>query len=106
MSGIFAVSSLYNCSKDLFYGTDYHSHLGTRHAGLAFLYEDEITVVSREMEQNQFKFLFKGIYKNLLGSSGIGFIGNEAQPFKIKSRLGTFAVCTDGLVSNNEYLTN
>jgi len=104
MSGIFAVASKSNCMDDLFYGTDYHNHLGTEFAGLAI----QSTRVHREIHRishGQFKSLFDGFYHAHSGELGLGVISDsDPQPIMVQSRFGTFALVTAGLVSNSQEL--
>ncbi|MGD8501311.1 MAG: amidophosphoribosyltransferase, partial [Phycisphaerales bacterium] len=73
MSGIFGVVSKGNCVETLFYGTDYHSHLGTEYGGMAVLGED-FTRHIRDVSQSQFKSKFYDDYKCMNGNKGIGVI--------------------------------
>ena len=104
MSGIFGVSTKGDCTKDLFYGTDYHSHLGTEYAGLAVLgkhFQRQIHNIS----QSQFKSKFFEDYKRMSGNKGIGVISAlEEQPIYLRSRLGPFCLVTNGLIENTEEL--
>ena len=73
MSGIFGVVAKNDCVRDLFYGTDYHSHLGTEYGGMAVLGET-FTRQIHNISQTQFKSKFYDDYKHMRGSSGIGVI--------------------------------
>jgi len=100
MSGIFGVISKDNCQNDLFYGTDYHSHLGTQFAGLALWGEDLVRKI-HDIRGSQFKTKFYEDYKTMKGNSGIGVISaNDEQPIVLNSKLGTFAIVANGFVDN------
>lgn len=105
MSGVFGVISNEDCVSDLYFGTDYHSHLGTCKAGLAVKNGDGITKVIHNIENAQFKSKFEDDLPKLHGKSGIGVISDyENQPLIIKSHLGRFAVVTVGKISNLDKL--
>src|SRR4030042_4762904 len=103
LGGLFGVASKGNCVKDLFYGTDYNTHLGTEVGGLALL-DGEIETISRDISNSQFKTRFGKRYHELKGELGIGVISDtrEEQPLKFESKIGTFALCTVGLIKNSE----
>ncbi|MDD5097716.1 MAG: amidophosphoribosyltransferase, partial [Candidatus Omnitrophica bacterium] len=104
MSGIFGVISKKNCLEDLFYGTDYHSHLGTQFAGLA-VYGKELQRKIHDIRGSQFKAKFHEDYKLLEGDKGIGVISaRDEQPVVINSRFGPFAIITNGYIDNAEKL--
>jgi amidophosphoribosyltransferase len=107
MSGLFGVISEENCKKVLFYGVDYHSHLGTERGGLA-VYQKEKKLFHRKIHditQSQFKSKFFDDYKDMNGNSGIGVISDkDSQPITISSSFGTFAIVTAGFVDNTEEL--
>jgi amidophosphoribosyltransferase len=107
MGGLFGVVSRKNCANDLFYGVDYHSHLGTTIAGLAVLSEKIVEPICHDITNSQFKTEFKDDVQQLSGKVGIGVISsrrNDRQPIVFKSKLGTFALCTDGLIKNSDML--
>jgi amidophosphoribosyltransferase len=105
MSGIFGVASKGNCAETLFYGTDYHSHLGTEYGGLAIL-DKEFKRQIHNINQTQFKSKFYDDYKNLKGSKGIGVISDyDEQPIYLRSRFGPFCIVTSGYVENAEELS-
>jgi amidophosphoribosyltransferase len=101
MGGLFGAVSQNNLAKDLFFGIDYHSHLGTELGGIAFL-DDYIQTISRDVGNSQFKSEFHDCYDRIKGRLGIGVISDneEEQPIKIESRIGTFALCTSGFINN------
>lgn len=104
MSGLFGVVSTEDCTETLFYGTDYHSHLGTQVAGLSVLgdfFKHEIHSIT----DTQFKSRFAGELAGLEGNSGIGVISDSnPQPFLISSKVGDFAIVTSGLITNIDEL--
>ena len=77
MGGIFGVVSSANCIKTLFYGTDYHSHLGTEHAGMAVLGPQGFYKTVHSVSQVQFKSRFIDEYKKMDGFFGIGAIDDD-----------------------------
>ncbi len=104
MSGIFGVVSKKDCSEDLFYGTDYHSHLGTQFAGLA-VFGKGLQRKIHDIRGSQFKAKFYGDYKSMQGNMGIGVISaRDEQPIVINSKLGPFAIVTNGFIDNADKL--
>jgi len=100
MSGIFGVVSKGDCNEDLFYGTDYHSHLGTQFAGLA-VWGEELMRKIHDIKGNQFKAKFYEDYKKMEGNKGIGVISaNDEQPICVNSKFGPFALVTNGFIDN------
>jgi len=105
MGGVFAVASDKDCVDDLFYGTDYHSHLGTRRGGMAVRNGDGFTRFIHNIENAQFRSKFEQDVARMSGNMGIGVISDyEDQPLIIGSHLGVYAIVTVGLVSNLEQL--
>jgi amidophosphoribosyltransferase len=105
MGGLFGVVSRENCSKTLFYGTDYHSHLGTEHGGLAVLGKEGIQNSIHSISQAQFKSRFFDDYKRMKGSMGIGAIDDESpQPLIMRSKFGTYAIAATGMITNKTAL--
>ena len=101
MGGFFAVVSNADCVNDLFYGTDYHSHLGTRRAGLAVLHSRGFSRSIHNIENAQFRSKFIDDISGMKGHLGIGCISDtEGQPLIIGSHLGTFAIVTWSLRPN------
>ncbi|HPS19621.1 MAG TPA: amidophosphoribosyltransferase [Candidatus Omnitrophota bacterium] len=104
MSGIFGVISKSDCTETLFYGTDYHSHLGTEYGGIAVLgegFERHIHNIS----QSQFKSKFYENRKQMSGKKGIGVISdNHEQPIYLNCKFGPFCIVTSGLIENSEKL--
>ena len=104
MGGIFGCVSD-NCTKDLFYGTDYHSHLGTENAGLAIFGADGFATTIHSISQAQFKSRFVDDFKTMRGGMGIGAIDDESpQPLLIRSKFGTYALAATGLITNKDEL--
>lgn len=101
LGGLFGVFSKGHLARDLFFGIDYHSHLGTEVGGLAFL-DGDIKLVSRDISNSQFKSEFQKDYGKIRGVLGIGAISDveEEQPVKFESKIGTFALCTTGFIRN------
>ena len=101
MSGIFGVVSKGNCTEILFYGTDYHSHLGTEYGGMAVLGEDFARQI-HDISQSQFKSKFYDDYRHMNGNKGIGVISAlEEQPIYLNSRFGPFCIVTNGIIENS-----
>ena len=108
MGGFFGVASKENCNFDLFFGTDYHSHLGTRRAGLA-LYDvnDGFCKSIHNIENTPFRTKFEKELKDLNGSYGIGCISDyEAQPILVRSHHGTYAITTVSKINNAEEIVS
>ena len=103
LGGLFGVASKGNCVKDLFFGTDYNTHLGTEVGGLAVL-DGEIETISHDISNSQFKSRFGRYYEKLNGELGIGVISDtrEEQPLKFEAKIGSFALCTVGLIKNSQ----
>ena len=108
MGGIFGVASKGNCALDLFFGVDYHSHLGTRRGGLTVWGDDNKFHRSIHNIQNSpFRTKFENDVEEMNGHIGIGCISDyEPQPLLARSHLGSFAVTTVGVVSNKDELVN
>jgi amidophosphoribosyltransferase len=105
LGGLFGVASKENCAKDLFFGTDYNTHLGTEVGGLALL-DSEIEIIYHDISNSQFKSKFGKHYGRLKGKLGIGVISDikEEQPIKFETKIGNFAICTIGLIKNSKEL--
>lgn len=106
MGGVFGVVSKKDCSLDLFFGVDYHSHLGTRRGGMAVI--DENGTFNRfihNIQNSPFRTKFEKDIEELHGKMGIGCISDyEPQPLLVNSHLGSFAITTVGIVTNKEDL--
>lgn len=104
MSGIFGVCAKGDCSETLFYGTDYHSHLGTEFGGLAVLGK-ELQRKIHDIKQSQFKSKFYDDYLHMKGNMGIGVISDQdEQPIYLNSKFGPFTIVTNGLIQNKKEL--
>lgn len=105
MGGFFGVTSKEDCVMDLFFGTDYHSHLGTRRGGMAVYGKNGFQRSIHNIENSPFRTKFERDVEELQGRSGIGSISdNEPQPLLIQSHLGSFAIVTVGKINNEEEL--
>ena len=106
MGGFFGVASKNDCMVDVFFGTDYHSHLGTRRGGMAAY--DAAVGLPRPMhniENSPFRTRFENIFDEMKGNSAIGCISSmEPQPLLIRSGLGAFAICFIGVINNADEL--
>ena len=102
MGGFFGITSKKDCMLDVYFGTDYHSHLGTRRGGLA-AYDSEIGM-QREIhniENAPFRTKFENLIGKMKGTSAIGCISDmDPQPLLIRSVSGTYAISTVGLINN------
>ena len=108
MGGIFGTISKKSCVADLFYGTDYNSHLGTRRGGLATYSSEKGFVRSiHNLESSYFRTKFEPTLNKFEGAtSGIGVISDtDAQPLIMNSHLGRFAICTVAKIVNKDELT-
>ena len=106
MGGIFGVASKSSCILDLFFGIDYHSHLGTRRGGMA-VYDKKrgFDRVIHNIENAPFRTKFDGDIGEMEGNLGIGCISdNEPQPLLVRSHLGNFAITTVGKINNMDEL--
>lgn len=105
MGGIFGVVSKHSCTLDLFFGVDYHSHLGTKRGGMAVYGDEGFTRSIHNIENSPFRTKFDRDLEELEGRLGIGCISdNEPQPLLIQSHLGSFAITTVGRINNEEDL--
>jgi amidophosphoribosyltransferase len=107
MGGFFGTISTSDCVNDLFYGTDYNSHLGTKKGGLAVNNSKEFKRSIHNLENSYFRTKFEPDLAQFHGNSGIGIISDtESQPILIKSHLGEFAIVTVSKIHNVEELTD
>lgn len=108
MSGYFAAANKDSCTFDLFFGTDYHSHLGTRRAGMAVYTSDGgFHSAVHNIENTPFRTKFDKDLPELEGKYGIGCISDyEAQPILMKSHHGTFALTTVSKINNVDEIVN
>ena len=106
MGGFFGIASRQDCMMDVFFGVDYHSHLGTRRGGMA-AWDKEIGLQRKihSIENSPFRTKFEHIFDEMQGTSVIGCISDsDPQPLLIRSKLGTFALTTVGVVNNSDQL--
>ena len=106
MGGFFGITSRTDCMMDVFFGVDYHSHLGTRRGGMA-AYDKEIGLQRKihNIENAPFRTKFENIFSEMEGTSVIGCISDsDPQPMLIRSNLGTYAICTVGIINNADAL--
>ena len=106
MGGFFGAITRKNCKYDVFFGTDYHSHLGTKRAGLAF-YDPELGFQRQihNIENTPFRTKFEGDLNKMNGCAGIGCISDsDPQPLLVRSHLGMFAISNVGIINNSEKL--
>ncbi len=107
MGGLFGSVSKENCIDDLFYGTDYHSHLGTKRGGLAVKNSKGFSRSIHNIENDYFRSKFESDLPDLKGNKGIGVISDyDSQPLIIGSHLGTFGIVTVGKINNIEELVS
>lgn len=105
MGGIFGVISKRDCVLDLFFGIDYHSHLGTKRGGMVVYGEDGFNRAIHNIENSPFRTKFERDVNEMKGNSGIGCISdNEPQPLIVRSHLGSFAITTVGQIANKDEL--
>ena len=103
MGGFFGVASKGDCVPDLFYGTDYHSHLGTKRGGLATLDGGSFIRFIHDITNAQFRSKFEEDIAKMKGCTGIGVISDyEDQPLIIGSHLGSYSIVTVGVIQNAE----
>lgn len=101
MGGFFGVASKNDCVFDLFYGTDYHSHLGTRRGGMAVYGKDGFNRSIHNIENSPFRTKFEKDVDEMEGRIGIGCISDyEPQPLIVRSHHGTYAISTVGKINN------
>ncbi len=105
MGGFFGVVSENECKYDLFFGTDYHSHLGTRRAGMVMFSKTGFDRAIHNIQNSPFRTKFERDINDFDGKIGIGSISDyEPQPLLIKSHLGSFAITTVGKINNIDSL--
>ena len=106
MGGFFGITSQNDCMADVFFGTDYHSHLGTRRGGMA-AFDPEIGLQRKihSIENAPFRTRFEHIFEEMQGTAAIGCISDsEPQPLLIRSNHGTYAICMIGRINNDDEL--
>ena len=105
MGGIFGVCSNEECVTDLFFGTDYHSHLGTHRGGMAVYDGKHFTRAIHNIENSPFRTKFESELREMSGNTGIGCISDSnPQPIVLQSKIGVFAVVTVGRINNKRQL--
>lgn len=102
MGGFFGAVCKSDAISDVFFGTDYHSHLGTRRGGMAaFNNEVGLQREIHNIQNSPFRTKFEGVFDEMQGNSAIGCISDfDPQPLLIRSKVGTYAICTIGIVNN------
>ena len=106
MGGFFGIASKRDCMLDVFFGVDYHSHLGTKRGGMA-AWEPEIGLQRKihNIENAPFRTRFEHIFEEMRGTTVMGCISDsDPQPLLIRSSLGTYAICMTGVIQNAEAL--
>ena len=108
MGGFFGAVSKHDAVSDVFFGTDYHSHLGTKRGGMAaFDTERGLQRDIHNIENSPFRTKFDHILEEMKGNSAIGCISDtDPQPLLIRSNLGIYAICVVGIINNSEELIN
>ncbi len=105
MGGFFGAAFKEDCVGSLFFGTDYHCHLGTRRGGLATISEGGFTRFIHDITNAQFRSKFESDVLKMSGRTGIGVISDyESQPILVNSHLGSYAIATVGAVKNKDVL--
>lgn len=105
MGGLFGAVSTGDCVTDVYFGTDYHSHLGTSKGGLAFWTEEGFNRSIHNIENTQFRARFEDELAGIKSSMGIGCISDrEPQPLTVYSHLGRYAIATVGRINNADSL--
>ena len=106
MGGFFGIASKKDCMLDVFFGVDYHSHLGTKRGGLA-AWDPELGLQRKihSIENAPFRTRFEHIFEEMWGTSAMGCISDsDPQPLLIRSSLGTYAICMTGVIQNADAL--
>ncbi len=106
MGGFFGAACKHDAISDVFFGTDYHSHLGTRRGGMA-AYDEKIGLQRdiHNIENSPFRTKFDKVFEEMKGNSAIGCISDtDPQPLLIRSNIGIYAICIIGIVNNSEEL--
>lgn len=106
MGGFFGAVCKHDAMADVFFGTDYHSHLGTRRGGMA-AYDKELGLQRKihNIENSPFRTKFEKVFEEMFGTSAIGCISDaDPQPLLIRSNHGTYAICTIGVINNADAL--
>ena len=106
MGGFFGAACNHDAVEDVFFGTDYHSHLGTRRGGMAaFDVKKGLQREIHNIENSPFRTKFEHIFDEMKGTAAIGCISDsDPQPLLICSNLGNYAICMVGVINNIEAL--
>lgn len=105
MGGVFGVVSREDCVMDIFFGTDYHSHLGTKTGGMCILQEDGFNRAIHGISNAPFRGKFEPELESMVGNAGIGAISDEdPQPLTIRNKFGNWAITTVGRINNKQEL--
>ena len=105
MGGVFGVVSHSDCVMDIFFGTDYHSHLGTKRGGMCILEEDGFNRAIHNIENSPFRSKFEPEIESMEGNAGIGAISDgDPQPLTVRGKNGHFALTTVGRINNKQAL--
>ena len=106
MGGFFGTVAKHDVISDVFFGTDYHSHLGTRRGGMA-AYDSELGLQRdiHNIQNSPFRTKFEKVFDEMKGNSAIGCISDsDPQPLLVRSNIGTYAISTIGEINNSEEL--
>ena len=107
MGGVFGVVSNNDCVTDLFFGTDYHSHLGTKRGGMCVYGENGFNRAIHDIENSPFRTKFEKEVEKMSGTMGIGCISDsEPQPLTVFSKMGDYSISTVGRINNKKQLVN
>lgn len=105
MGGIFGVIAEEDISMDLFFGTDYHSHLGTRRGGLCVLQKDGFSRAIHNIQNSPFRSKFEDELADMVGNAGLGSISDtDPQPLTVMNRFGEWALATVGRINNKKQI--
>ena len=106
MGGFFGITSKKDCMLDVFFGVDYHSHLGTKRAGMA-AWDPEVGLQRKihSIENAPFRTKFEHVFEEMSGTAAIGCISDsDPQPLLVRSSLGTYAICMTGVINTADEL--
>lgn len=105
MGGVFGVVSREDCVMDIFFGTDYHSHLGTKTGGMCILQKDGFNRAIHGISNAPFRGKFEPELESMVGNAGIGAISDEdPQPLTVRNKFGNWAITTVGRINNKQEL--
>ena len=106
MGGFFGITSREDCLNEVFFGVDYHSHLGTKTGGIA-AYDKEIGLQRQihKINNSPFRTKFEHVFEDMKGTAAIGCINDgDPQPLLVRTGLGVFAICIIGVINNAQEL--